>query len=750
MSVPLRSLFTIRLLAAALLSIPAVPSIAAAQPAAAAPKLVPPKLVHAPDVPYPASATGDAEIVLELLIDETGAVAAVRVESGDEPFAAQAAESARSFRFQPATRDGAPMKAKIRYKVTFKQPAAPPPEPPPPEKPPAPPKPDPIKPKGSEPTEITVLGEKPAPTVSTFSRAEVRELPGAFGDPFRAIESLPGVTPIVSGLPFFFVRGAPPGNVGYFLDGVRVPYLYHVALGPSVIHPGMVDRVDLYPGGYPARYGRFAGGIVSGEATAPVTRAHGEGNIRLFDAGAMVETGFAGGRGTALVGGRYSYTATILSLIAKNTILDYRDFQTRVTYDLGPKDRITAFGFGAYDLLAERQQGAVATLFGSEFYRLDLRWDHAFSQTSAMRWAVTLGYDQTKLGETRNVQDRIVGTRVELRHAFGKQALLRGGADVMTDAYSTTRPRWIDPESPDMLRLEQLFPPRTDFAGGAWADVVFTPTDAIEITPGVRADVFRQGSVTRGAIDPRISARFKVSERVKIIHAYGLAHQAPSFVVPVPGLTPASLAGGLQSAWQAAAGVELTLPEEIHATATVFHNAFFGMTDAIGSSTGSPQEGVTQDQRSRGRAIGFELFVRRRLTKRLGGFISYTLSRSTRDVDGQSFVASFDRTHVASAALAYDLGKRWRFGSRFTFYTGAPVIERSGGLIPPPPTLTPDRDPAFYRLDVRLEKRWMLGNSGTWISFVAEMLNATLHKETISGRTIGPVSIPSIGVEGGF
>ena len=35
---------------------------------------------------------------------------------------------------------------------------------------------------------------------------------------------MPGVTPFASGVPFFFVRGAPPGNVGYFLDGVRVPH----------------------------------------------------------------------------------------------------------------------------------------------------------------------------------------------------------------------------------------------------------------------------------------------------------------------------------------------------------------------------------------------------------------------------------------------------------------------------------------------------------------------------------------------
>src|SRR5207302_8535736 len=93
--------------------------------------------------------------------------------------------------------------------------------------------------------EVIVRGVKVDPGGVSLGRAEVRQLPGAFGDPFRALDALPGVTPIVSGLPCFYVRGAPPGNVGYFLDGVKVPYLFHVGFGPSVLHPGMIDRVDL-------------------------------------------------------------------------------------------------------------------------------------------------------------------------------------------------------------------------------------------------------------------------------------------------------------------------------------------------------------------------------------------------------------------------------------------------------------------------------------------------------------------------
>jgi hypothetical protein len=63
--------------------------------------------------------------------------------------------------------------------------------------------------------EVTVVGVRREIGETTLSKAEVREMPGAFGDAFRAIEILPGVTPLASGLPYFYVRGAPPNNAGY-------------------------------------------------------------------------------------------------------------------------------------------------------------------------------------------------------------------------------------------------------------------------------------------------------------------------------------------------------------------------------------------------------------------------------------------------------------------------------------------------------------------------------------------------------
>jgi hypothetical protein len=93
----------------------------------------------------------------------------------------------------------------------------------------------------------------------------------------------------------------------------------------------------------------------------------------------------------------------------------------------------------------------------------------------------------------------------------------------------------------------------------------------------------------------------------------------------------------------------------------------------------------------------------------------------------------------------------WRAGTRVTFYTGLP--KASGD-----PTDTATRLNPFFRLDLRLEKRWTVGRT-SWLSLVLEVQNATLSKETINGQcgsstcdpqVIGPVTIPSLGLEGGF
>lgn len=594
--------------------------------------------------------------------------------------------------------------------------------------------------------DVTAEGLKLLPSVTSLRRAEVRALPGAFGDPFRAVEVLPGVTPIVSGLPFFYVRGAPPGNVGYFLDGVRVPYLFHAAAGPSVVHPGIVDRVDLYSGGYPARYGRYAGAVVAAEATEPRTDLHGEANVRLVDAGALVESGFADGRGTALAGARYSYTGALFSLVSPEITLDYRDYQARATYDVAPDQRISLFAFGAYDYLSQTQLGIETVLFGSEFYRVDGRYDVTFAGGGKMRAAATWGFDQTRVSDGRNTRDMMVGTRFELEKPVADDVVARGGFDVQHDMYSADSRPYSDPDDPETQRYNTLFPPRIDGAVGAWTDVVWQLDPRMQMTPGLRVDAYFSNGARAIGLDPRLAFSIGVAKGVRLLHALGVAHQPPSFVVPVPGLAVANLKGGLQTSLQTSAGVEVELPWSTTATVTAFDNVFLDMSDTLGAQPDNRD--TTKIPRSLGGAKGIEVFMHRSLGNRIGGIVSYTFSRTTRTIDGLTFPAAFDRTHVFHAALGYDLGRGWRTGSRFTLYTGAPLLQADSGS-DELELAGLSRDPAFYRIDFRVEKKWRLAGSG-WISLVVEMLNATLDTETLGGSEIGPVTIPSIGVEAGL
>jgi TonB family protein len=777
--------------------------------------LVPPRQLDAPAPAYPDGAHGDASVVLEIDVGADGDVIQARVIEGDEPFASAARTAALRFRFEPATRGGTPIRATIRARVEFIEPAAQPqPQPQPQPKPKLEPQPkptprpqpaptsSPTKAATDEPIELTVEGERREIATTQVGRAEVRVMPGAFGDPFRVIEALPGVTPIVSGLPFFYVRGAPPGNTGYFLDGLRVPLLFHVGAGPSVIAPGMIDRVDFWSGGYPAGYGRFSGGVVAGVTTPPKSGTHGEWQVRLFDASAMIESqigscsdaakaqarpadGHCDRDATVLVAGRYGYPGLLLSLFSPDTSLAYWDYQLRVAKRVSDRDVLSVFTFGAYDSLYDKKHDK--QIVGTQFHRADLRLDHELDR-GHLRVATTVGYERSAVdggdsstNRNNSIADLGARLRVELEERIRPEALLRAGADVSLDRYELFASS--DSNGRD---AQQLIPSRLDAVTGAWIDFVVHPARGVEIVPGLRFDVYRSGGAIAPAFEPRLATKIAITRDVSWISTFGVAHQMPSFFVPVSGLQP-SLGRGLQEAWQFSEGIEAKLPAKITSSLALFHHSYRNLSDLLATCVdtrpSTRNEDCNIDERATGRSDGLEVLVKRDLGERLGFWLAYTLSRTTRSFRGETFASDFDRTHVLSASGSAVLGSGWRFGARFSYVTGRPVTTSFGAASPgggerpttgvastfPPSGVDPNaisyeqwltvRLPAFYRLDVRLEKRWQLTDT-RWMAFTIEWFNATLSKEAVSytcdarGRcgydTIGPVTIPSLGLEGGF
>ncbi|MFO0613143.1 MAG: TonB-dependent receptor [Polyangiaceae bacterium] len=621
-----------------------------------------------------------------------------------------------------------------------------------------------------DPIDVSVQGEaKKEPDQQELTRAETRLVPGAFGDPFRVVESLPGVVPLASGLPYFYVRGAPPGDVGYTFDGIRVPLLYHLGLGPAVIHPALIQKVDLYPSGS-TRLGRYVGGMVSGELSEPRSDPHAEANVRIVDAGALVEIPFAKGKGDVLASGRYSYTGPLFSLLANDTQLDYGDYAARFSYQFDDHHRLGAFFFGAYDYLGQPDElhpGENVTLVETMFHRADVRYDQRVDEHLALRHDVILGWEQTALGTDRLVVDRMLELRSTLVDRPDESTEIQAGLDVTIDGDSVDLEedviQGVDPDCPPYPDcFSAFFKSRTDVVASGWGEVAFHVGDRFRLVPGVRVDVYSSNDLVDVGVDPRVTSETTLAKGVTLTSFVGWNSQPPAFIVAGPGFRPPLDDGGLQHSLSTSIGLSWAPDPSWEFKATVYRTSFFDMNDALGTSSLSSSDGFPGgldkfDERFDGTSTGLELSVKRRLTKKLGGLVSYSLGRADRiGKSGERVPSGFDRTHVANLALTYDFGSGWRGGVKNLFYSGTPILRRDADnrVVYDGRRLDP-----FYRFDARVEKRFTILDKG-FLSIVLEMLNVFVTKESIGvscdtdGRCttqkLGPIAIPSIGVEGGF
>ncbi|HWV70683.1 MAG TPA: TonB-dependent receptor, partial [Pseudosphingobacterium sp.] len=123
----------------------------------------------------------------------------------------------------------------------------------------------------------------------------------------------------------------------------------------------------------------------------------------------------------------------------------------------------------------------------------------------------------------------------------------------------------------------------------------------------------------------------------------------------------------------------------------------------------------------KGRAYGVEWLLRKR-TGRLSGWVSYTLSKTERQIDGINngawYNARQDRTHDIAIVAMYQLNKKWTLSANWVYYTGDAVTFPAGKYIVDDQTTyyyterNGYRMPNYHRLDLgatmqlKQRKRW--------------------------------------------
>jgi TonB family protein len=628
-----------------------------------------------------------------------------------------------------------------------------------------------------DPYEIVVVGDQRREEVSRISLrgAEIKQVPGTFGDPFRVVQALPGVASVVSLLPFPVVRGASPSSTGFLLDGTRVPLLYHLLSGPSVIHPDFIDEIQFYPGGAPVLYGGYTGGIIDGRTA----RARSDERLLDFDAnllqlGGLVREPIPQLGATLTVAGRYGYPGLILSLATNQVSLSYWDYQLRLDGGTA-RNGWTVFAFGANDELDTVAPTAdpndlnppLAPSLILGFHRLDLRLHRTYDRLFVQYRAV-LGYDKTfSMGTDFSVlvaepsihlswkrdASLTLTTAVEgSAHAVSQGATATAGANALTSITS------------------QL---GTFYGASVLTEALWRPTRDWLIRPGVRGDVYSDQTATKSAVDPRLTVRYRLLDRelpdvppdsddsaVWLKASAGVYHQPPRFVLPLPGLDLMPIKYGLLRSYQTSLGVEIPLRNRFELTTEGYFNyldpTIFDLSvndpSAIQGAnstlipTGNVMDMPGQDFIDRltkpqlGRSYGLEVMLRRQAKSGVFGWVSYTLSRSERLRDNQWVPYDFDRTHLINVVAGLPLRRNWDLGLRMQYQSGKPETITAG--------YNQARGTGYLRFDVRVDKRavwrkWLL-------DFYVDVTNIALLPEEVQVGTVIRYVLPTVGLRGRF
>jgi len=605
-------------------------------------------------------------------------------------------------------------------------------------------------------------------TRRTITMQEVRRVPGTFGDPIRVIQSLPGAARSPFGTGVLIIRGSNPEDSGVYIEGIRIPLIYHLGGYSSVFNPDLIESVDYLPGGYGVQYGRTMGGAidVKMKEEAP-EKQRLSWSTDLLDSGGLYE-GRHGKDGQHHVGvaARRSYIDLVLAPIQRQSggftaSPRWFDYQLRYRYDNENPTDITAFVFGFRDQLLVSTPDSFAQGTDSDFQG-DIGVDYGTHrglvkiQRPVGDWTLKLipsfgvDYSYTGFGDTLSLEltQYTIEVRAEAPWKPNDHLELTPGVDFIggwaTYAFEL-------PFNPDDLIDFDPIGERNEFdingTQSGWgpdfyAKAAIRPLDdpeALLLLPGIRLNYVNiPGQYSILAPDPRFTFRARLADGMFIKGGSGLYHQPPQ---PFESYRPDGLGVdlGYERAWASALGWEQQLIPGLNAELEGFYKALTGQIVANPNIASGADQYYVND--GLGRIYGLEFILRRDPVGKFFGWLSYTLSRSERNdsPDGDMspfgdeegwYTYDFDQTHIATAVGSYRLPWEIEFGGRFQYVTGNPYTPYEGGIYDidqdsyfafQSADRNGERLAPYSALDLRISKRWVFKRG--WFELYMDALN---------------------------
>jgi ferric enterobactin receptor len=557
-------------------------------------------------------------------------------------------------------------------------------------------------------------------------------------DIFRSLQLLPGVSGTNESSAGLFVRGGTPDQNLVLLDGMTVYKVDHFFGFFSAFNANAVKDVQLFKGGFPAKYGGRTSSVVdlTGK-TGSFEKIRGSAGINFLSANGMIELPFAK-RFSLLLAGRRSYTDVIQSGLYQNltgNFLDndqqvgnlsfnelepsfyFYDWNAKLSFRPSDKDMISLSTYNGQDFLDQSRNLFREIDFGSNIpvrhVNIDvtektdwgnkagsLKWSRQWNS----KWYSNLlvagseyfsNYDvdvlfqltipsldsvanefKAKGVETNRVRDYSIKLDNELQLSE-KHRLSFGAAHTITSIdYSAIRDDTVT-----ILTSEQESYYTSVYAADTWS-----PNSKLNIEAGLRASYYE---LTDDYLySPRLSFGYNLTHKIKLKGAYGLHYQFVNRIINE------TITEGSRDFWLLADGDLVSLSSAIHYVIGASYESNGWLFDVEGywkelqglsefSLRFRSNEEFTPEElffKGSGIAQGVEVLIQKKAGQ-YSGWLSYTLGQVVNTFpelnEGEAFYASHDQRHEVKVVNSYDIGD-WSVAANFVYGSGKPFSEPEG------------------------------------------------------------------------
>lgn len=577
--------------------------------------------------------------------------------------------------------------------------------------------------------EVVVMSERTPDRVSkmVISGKQLNRIAGTSGDPLAGLQTLPGVVSSNNGSRPA-VRGSGPGDNAYYVDGLVVGKIFHVA-GISVFNADLINDFNLYSAAFAPRFGDVTGAVLDVALRNPRTdQLGGKLNVNMLGADALIE-GPVGEDQSFYFAARRSYIDLFLKQVQQDGVTlqipNYSDYQGKYIRRLSGSDKLTFHAQGAADALqlniggssdiAKKQPVLAGNIAVADAYAMQaLVWDASVSDNARNKLALEhisaeLTNSVASAGNLYLAQDAWL-LREHLVLPFNEGHELALGTNLSQTQIS------IDADIKNATCTQ--FNPACDltsatqrklvdrFISNAWDASLQDRkriSSAVVLVTGARHSY--EGYLSQSYTEPRIGLEWEATPETLVTAGWGRHNQMPTGQQVANAFGNSRL--GHLRADHSVLGISHRVDDLWSWKAETYFKRFSELV------VDDPQLNYVNG--ASGSAYGLELLVKKDSGERLSGWLSLSLARSERrnDLTGESFRFELDQPVNATLVSSYQLNDDWSLDAKWSGHSGTPYTPvigtygsyADGRLRPRYAAINSGTLPIYHRLDLRMARQ---------------------------------------------